>query len=233
MSDDRAALLAKAEATLIDVLSRAPNHGFAHLVLGATLIASKRLAQGIAECERALALDRNLAEAHAEIGLGKLFMGRGVETEAHVNEALRLSPLDVFTDRWLMYIGLAKLPINEDAEALSWFRRSLEANRNYPTAHLILAVALALLGSLDQARAAARAGLAINPGFTIRRFRDGAQAITRCTLPLASASMAACGWPGYRRGDVADGSFASAQRCLLDVRYSPDTTTSQAVGLVV
>jgi TolB-like protein/class 3 adenylate cyclase len=175
MSDDRAELLAKAEATLIDVLYRAPNHGLAHLVMGATLIASKRLAQGVAECERALTLDPNLAEAHAQIGASMLAMGRGAETEVHVNEALRLSPLDVFTNRWLLYVGLAKLQLNEDAEALAWFRRSLEANRNYPIAHFILAAALALLGSLDQARAAARAGLAISPGFTIRRFRNDAQ----------------------------------------------------------
>ena len=175
MSDNRAGLLAKAEATLINVLSRAPNHGFAHLVLGATLNASKRAAQGIAECERALVLDRNLAEAHAQIGLAKHLMGRGVETEACVNEALRLSPRDVFAHRWFNLVGLAKLALNEDTEALSWFRRSVEANRNYPFAHFSLAVALALLGSLDQAREAARAGLTINPNFTIRRFRDGAQ----------------------------------------------------------
>jgi TolB-like protein len=175
MSDNRAGLLAKAEATLINVLSRAPNHGVAHLSLGATLIASKRAAQGIAECERALALDRNLAEAHAEIGLAKHLMGRGVETEAHVNDAFRLSPRDVSAYRWFMFVGLAKLALNEDTEALSWLRRSVEANRNYPFAHFSLAVALALLGSLDQARAAARAGLMIHPDFTIRRFHDGAQ----------------------------------------------------------
>jgi hypothetical protein len=33
---------------------------------------------------------------------------------------------------------------------------------------------LALLGSLDQARAAAKTGLALDPTFSIRRFRDGA-----------------------------------------------------------
>jgi tetratricopeptide (TPR) repeat protein len=116
-----------------------------------------------------------LAEAHAQIGFAKLVMGRGAETEVHVNEAFRLSPRDVFVGRWLQYVGLAKLQLSEEAEALSWFRRSVEANRNHPQAHFLLGVALALLGSLDEARAAARAGLAINPGFTIRRFRDGAQ----------------------------------------------------------
>jgi TolB-like protein len=174
MSDDGAALLAKAEATLLNVLSRAPNHAFAHLIWGGVLISTKRADQGIAECERALTLDSNLAEAHAAIGRAKYTLGRGVETEAHMNQALRLSPRDVFAYRWLYLIGLAKLALHEDAEALSWFRRSVETNRNHWWSHFYLAAALALLGSLEQARAAARAGLAINPGFTIRRYRVGA-----------------------------------------------------------
>ena len=47
-------------------------------------------------------------------------------------------------------VGFAKLQLNADAEAVAWFRRSLEANRNYPIAHFGLAAALALLGSLDR-----------------------------------------------------------------------------------
>ena len=70
-----------------------------------------------------------------------------------------------------MFVGLAKLQLGADAEAVVWLRRSIEANRNYPVAHFHLAAALALLGSLDEARAAAQAGLALNPSFTIRRFR--------------------------------------------------------------
>jgi tetratricopeptide (TPR) repeat protein len=71
-------------------------------------------------------------------------------------------------------VGFAKVQLNADAEAVTWFRRSLEANRNHPIAHFGLAAVLALLGSLDQARAAAKAGLALDPSFTIRRFRLGA-----------------------------------------------------------
>ena len=53
-------------------------------------------------------------------------------------------------------------------------RRGIEANRNFPIAHFFLAAALALLGALDEARAAAQAGLALNPSFTIRRYRTNA-----------------------------------------------------------
>lgn len=174
-SDDRVTRLAAAEVASVKALSLAPNHARAHLILGAVLNSTNRAAQGIAECERALALDRNLARAHYEIGRAKLFMGLGEETEAHINEALRLSPRDIFAFGWLSMMGGAKLHISADAEAVDWFRRSIEANRNYPVAHFMLAAALALRGSLDQARVAAKAGLALDPSFTIRRFRDGVQ----------------------------------------------------------
>jgi TolB-like protein len=174
LSDDGAALLAKAEVLLTKVLSLAPSHAFAHMLLGATLIPTNRPARGIAECERALALDRNLAEAHAQMGVAKFVMGRPAETEAHVNMALRLSPRDVSANRWLQYVGTAKLHLREDDEALVWLRHSVEINPNNPVTYFILAAALALLGSLDQASAATKAGLAINPGFTIRRLRAAA-----------------------------------------------------------
>jgi TolB-like protein len=173
MSDEKVWRVAAAEANLFKALSLAPNHTWGHLALGALLNATNRGAEGIHEFERALALDSNLAEAHAEIGWAKYFMGRSAETEAHVNEAFRLSPRDIHAYRWMMMIGFAKLQLNADVEALDWFRRSIEANRN-SFAHFGLAAVLALLGALDEAKGAAKAGLALIPSFTIRRFREGA-----------------------------------------------------------
>jgi tetratricopeptide (TPR) repeat protein len=69
------------------------------------------------------------------------------------------------------YAGIAKQVLGDDAEAVAWLRRCLEANRNYPIAHFNLAASLALLGSFEEAQAAVRAGLALNPTFTIRRMR--------------------------------------------------------------
>jgi TolB-like protein len=176
MTDDWSARLTSAEASLTKALSLAPNHASAHLVLGSVQIFTKRVAQGIAECEQSLALDRNLARAHAIIGLGKYFLGRGAETEAHINEAFRLSPRDTLAPRWMATVGIAKVQIGADAEAVLWMRRSLDANRNYSVGHFDLAAVLARLGEPDEARAAAQAGLALDPGFTIRRFRDATNA---------------------------------------------------------
>ena len=87
---DPMAAFAAAEAKLTKALSSVPDHARGHRLLGYVEILTKRAMQGIAECERALELDRNLASAHAFIGLGKIFVGRAEETEAHVGEALRL-----------------------------------------------------------------------------------------------------------------------------------------------
>jgi tetratricopeptide (TPR) repeat protein len=115
--------------------------------------------------------DRNLAGAHAIIGIGKLFIGRAEETESHVKEALRLSPRDTLAHMWLAIAGFAKFFVGKDDEAVTLFRRSIETSRNYPQAHFWLAAALAQLGRLNEARSAVASGLELDRTFTIRRYR--------------------------------------------------------------
>ncbi|HLZ03506.1 MAG TPA: adenylate/guanylate cyclase domain-containing protein [Bradyrhizobium sp.] len=170
-SDDRAASCSAAEATLTKALSLASGYAVAHMLMGAVHIFTAREPQGIIECKHALSLDRNLADAHGWIGLAKHFLGCSEETEAHVYEALRLSPRDILAYRWMMIAGIAKQQLNADIEAVAWLRRSIEVNRNFPLAHFNLAASLALLGRLDEARTAAQAGLALDPRFTILRLQ--------------------------------------------------------------
>ena len=73
---DRATRLARAEKALTEALSSAPEHAAAHLQMGVVHTLSNRAAQGIAEFERALALDHNLATAHAYIGFAEYVDGR-------------------------------------------------------------------------------------------------------------------------------------------------------------
>jgi TolB-like protein/class 3 adenylate cyclase/Flp pilus assembly protein TadD len=173
-SDDRAARISSAEAALIKVLSLAPGFAFAHALMGVMQMINNRAGESVSAFERALALDRNLAVAHSFIGFSKLLVGRVEETEPHVLEALRLSPRDRYVFLWCGHMAVAKLYDGADEEAVSWCRRSIELNRNNPLAHFYLAAALALLGRLDDARTEAQTVLALDPKFTIRRFRAGA-----------------------------------------------------------
>jgi TolB-like protein len=168
---DRTAPLRLVEASLARILAQMPNHAMAHCLMGVVQIFTKRAAQGIAECERSLALDRNLATAHAWIGLGKCNLGRAEETEACVMEAFRLSPRDNRAFSWMNTVGVAQSYLGADEAAVHWFERSIETNRNIaPFVHFYLAAALAHVGRIEEARAHLQAGLTLIPNFSIDQF---------------------------------------------------------------
>jgi TolB-like protein/class 3 adenylate cyclase len=171
-TNDKAARFAAAEAAAAKALSLAPDHALAHLSMGMVLGFTNRAAQGIAEYERALALDRNMAGAHALIGQNKLFIGRAEESEAHVLEAFRLSPRDPWAYIWRLTAGFAACLLGRNEEAASWFRQSIEANRNFALCHFIYATALANMGRMDEARSEVAAGLALDRHFTIANFQS-------------------------------------------------------------
>ena len=79
---------------------------------------------------------------------------------------------------WLNVAGMAKLHFGSYEEAVAWFRRSVEANRNYPLAIFHLAAALAQLDQLDEAQSAVKASLALNPAFAISRAHASRKART-------------------------------------------------------
>ncbi|WP_338014055.1 hypothetical protein [Bradyrhizobium canariense] len=139
--------------------------------MGVVQIFTNRAAQGIAECERALVLDRNLATAHAWIGLGKCNLGRAEETEAHVMEAFRLSPRDNKASSWMNTAGVAQSYLGADEAAVRWFKRSIETNRNIALfVHFYLAAEQAHLGEIKEARTHMQAGLTLAPDFSIAQF---------------------------------------------------------------
>jgi TolB-like protein/Tfp pilus assembly protein PilF len=170
LTDDHVKALAAAEVALTKALLLVPNNAIAHDFMGVVQRHTNRQTQAIAEFERALALNPNLANARANIGLAKLFDGRAEETEGDVNEALRLSPRDQRASAWLGFLGAAKIALGMNEDAVKWFRRGIELNRNFPIWHFILAAALAHLGKLREAKAEAEAGLGLDPTFTVRRF---------------------------------------------------------------
>ena len=175
LADNPAEIFAAAERAATKALSLAPSRARAQFLLGAAHIFTHRVTQGIAECQYALSLDRNWAAAHVMIGVGEYLSGRAEETERHIAEALRLSPRDPIAHGWFHQAGFAKLLLGRDDEAVAWYRKSIDANRNLPAARFMIAAALANLGRLDEAKAAVQAGLSLAPNFTVRRFVDAGQ----------------------------------------------------------
>ena len=101
----------------------------------------------------------------------KIFIGRAEETEAHISEALRLSPRDTAAYIWMTLAGMAKNHLGSWEQAVAWCRRSIETNRNFPGPNFQWAAALAQLGRLEEAHSAVTAGLTLNPAFSLSRAR--------------------------------------------------------------
>jgi tetratricopeptide (TPR) repeat protein len=171
---DIATLLAAAEIGAAKAVAVAPDYAEAHYAKGLALTFTKRSAQGVAAFERALGLNRNLVQAHAMLGFGKICLGRCEETEAHIHNAFRLSPLDPDTFMWMTFVGLAALHLGRNETAALWLNRSIDAYSGFPAAYFLLAAALGNLGQVGEARRAVQAGLRLNPTFSARRFRERA-----------------------------------------------------------
>ncbi len=186
---DPTEVFASAEAKLTKALSSVPDHARAHLYLAIVHIYTRRAAEGIAQCEHALALDRNLADAHDTIGFGKIFIGRAEETEAHIADALRLSPRDTMVYLWMTHAGISRNHLRLWEQAVAWFRRSVETNRNFAHTHFALAASLAQLGRLEEAHSAVKTGLGLDPSFAISRFQ--ANLAARCNDPTFLAQLKA------------------------------------------
>lgn len=153
-------------------LTVAPDYATAHYAMGLVLTYTNRAAEGVAACARALALNCNLVVAHATLGAAKVFLGRSEETEAHIHDALRLSPRDPSAFHWIIVAGGAAIHLGRDEAAIVWLRRSIEAYANYPLAHVLLAAALGNLGRLDEARRSVETVKALDPTLSIKRLRD-------------------------------------------------------------
>jgi TolB-like protein/class 3 adenylate cyclase/tetratricopeptide (TPR) repeat protein len=171
LPEDRALRLNLAEADLRKALRLRPGSAAAHAALGVLYMNSGRAELGIVECERALALDRNLATAHAWIGMGKYYSGRAEETEGYILQALRISPRDAYASAWMAFAAFAKFGKGKDEEAAAWASRSIDMSPDFMTSHFVLAAAFVGLGRMAEAREAVRAGLDLNPTFTIARYQ--------------------------------------------------------------
>jgi TolB-like protein/Tfp pilus assembly protein PilF len=172
MTDNPAALLATTEAMAKKAVELAPMDAKAHASLALVYLWTNRVDQSISEYEHARELDRNLAFAHANVGVAKYVAGRPEETEDHVKRAIQLSPRDTWLNTWCCMAGVAQLALGRDGDATRWLHRAIEANPALPLAHFFLASALALQGKASEASAAAKAGLALDPAFTIQRYRS-------------------------------------------------------------
>jgi adenylate cyclase len=122
---------------------------------------------GLAAVERALALGPDSAMALIHSGWIHAYAGDAATAVAHLERAIRLSPLDPAMFSLAAALSLAHLVGGRYQESVGCARRALRDRPAYLSAHRLLAAGLALLGRSEEAKEAVCTLLSYVPGYTV------------------------------------------------------------------
>jgi adenylate cyclase len=155
---DRALELAETAVHLDDRLPPA------RAQLGDVLVYKRQHEAGLAEFERAFAINRNFIDYRYARAL--IYAGEPARAIEVLEANLRFDPFQplIWSTSWL---GFAHYMLRRYGEAVRLLRECASRLPNLQWPHLWLAAALAQAGQLEEARREAAEVLRINPGFTI------------------------------------------------------------------
>jgi TolB-like protein/Flp pilus assembly protein TadD len=151
-STDPQADLKRADELAARAIAVDANNPFGHVAKGNVLRVERRFEDAVAEFERALALDPNLAEAYGSLGYIQIAIGQYQNAIEFFDKATRLSPQNQQLAFWNTGNGLAYFGLQQYDQAIEWARRAIAVNPNFEGPFIILAAALALSGHDAEAR---------------------------------------------------------------------------------
>jgi len=122
--------------------------------------------------ERSLQLNKNSAFAWAISAITCCYLGQPEEALERLRNAWRLSPFDQLKFFFWGVAGFAELIAGRYEEAVVWLLKALQDHPGHLAAHRNLAICFALMGRMDEARAAAAELLAREPTFRISVFES-------------------------------------------------------------
>ena len=152
--------------------------------------------------DQALALNPNESLAWLQKGNARSFRGDGSTALACAQRAVSLSPLDPASHFYLTILAGAALTAQDYDKAINAATASARLNQMHLSTHRVLAIALAMTGRLDEARASVRQVLQLRPGLTVADYlsqspssapgltRTFAQALQRAGLPTGPVDLA-------------------------------------------
>jgi adenylate cyclase len=141
----------------------------AHAYLGYHLIMARQYDKGIAEGERAVALEPSSADVIQAYAAILTFVGRREEAIPLFKEALRLNPKP--PTLYLKHYAIALRDSGLYEEAITQTKRAIEKEPNDLMAYVVLASSYSLAGREEEAQAAAKEVLRLNPKFSVARMQ--------------------------------------------------------------
>jgi adenylate cyclase len=159
----RAFELARKAITLDPTLDRP------HVTLGWFYLLQGKHDEAVAEGRKAVAIAPNSAFANYELGAFLAYADQPEEAISVSQNALRLNP---FPSDWqLWFLGTAFSVAGRDEEALTWYKKAQERNPDNQWSYSAQASIYGNLGRKEEARAATKEFLRLNPKFSLEQYQ--------------------------------------------------------------
>ena len=141
----------------------------AHWALAGVNLWSRQHDEAIREAERAISLNPNYADGHNFLGLILHYSGRSEHSPMHFDRAMALNPY--FPDVWLHFQAQAAYQLGRYEAAAATSKRRILRNPETDASRVLLAASYGQMGLIDEARAAWREALRVNPSYSLEQRR--------------------------------------------------------------
>jgi adenylate cyclase len=141
--------------------------GEAHATLGYWFVMARHYDRAVAECEKAMVLEPNSDRVLHACAATLTFAGKGEEAIPLFREALRLNPRP--PNLYYRHFAIALRDSGRYDEAIELMKKAVERVPDDVLAYIVLTSSYELAGREEDARAAAKEVLRINPAFSLER----------------------------------------------------------------
>jgi len=148
-------------------LSLDESDGLSHGLLGSVYLMMRQYEKAIAAGERSIELEPNGAMVHGLLGLTLSFAGKPDEGIGYLNKGIRLNPFPAYW--YYLHLGRCYLLKGQYDDALIAYKKALHRAPDAFHIHTSLAVIYALLDRQEEAGAAVKKALEIDPSFSLAR----------------------------------------------------------------
>jgi len=171
-----------------------PLDPFVNFTMGRTFWLTGDLDGGLAWLERATAISPNYAQGIYAQGWTETLAGRGPEGRAHVDLAMRLSPLDPLYYAMLGARALSHVVVGEDHAAADWAERAARSPGAHALIAMIASATHAVIGDDTKAAQWADNVRSRNPALTRADFFRAFPMQSEVTRARVANALSRCGF---------------------------------------
>jgi TolB-like protein/Tfp pilus assembly protein PilF len=169
-SGDPEKSLERAQQLVDRALQLDPSEAQAHFVQGVVHVWQKQVDQAIADAEKAIALDPNLADGYGLLANALHYAGRSAEASPVFDRLVRLDPH--YPAVYQHFMAQGHFALGRYDEAITALKSRLARQPDSDISRVLLAACYGHLGRAEAARAEWEEALRINPDYSIEHRRQ-------------------------------------------------------------